>query len=63
MPRRVLAIPMDGDDEATEELSRFLCGKKVVSVEKVAVVDKAPTTGRCASSSCRAAATRTASFA
>lgn len=40
MQMRVFAIPMDGDDEATEELNRFLRGQKVLSVEKVAVVDK-----------------------
>ncbi len=28
MQMRVFAIPMDGDDEATEELNRFLRGQK-----------------------------------
>jgi len=40
MQMRVFAIPMDGDDEATEELNRFLRGQKVLSVEKVAVVNR-----------------------
>ena len=40
MQMRVFAIPMDGDDEATEELNRFLRGQKVLSVEKVGVVDQ-----------------------
>lgn len=40
MQMRVFAIPLDGDDEATEELNRFLRGQRVLSVEKVAVIDK-----------------------
>ncbi|MCU0866123.1 MAG: hypothetical protein MUC36_20255 [Planctomycetes bacterium] len=36
----MFAILMDGDDEATEELNRFLRGQKVLSVEKVGVVDQ-----------------------
>ena len=39
MQIRVFTIPMDGDDEAIEELNRFLRGQKVLCVEKVAVVD------------------------
>ncbi len=33
MQMRVFAIPMDGDDEATEERNRFLRGQKVLSGE------------------------------
>lgn len=39
MQVRVFTIPMDGDPEAIEELNAFLRGQKVLSVEKVAVVD------------------------
>ena len=36
---RVSTIPMDGDPEAIKEPNVFLRGQKVLSVEKVAVVD------------------------
>ena len=39
MQSRVFAIPMDGEPGALEELSVFLRSQKVLSVEKVAVVD------------------------
>jgi len=39
MQVRVFSIPMDGDLDAVEELNVFLRSQKVLSVEKVAVVD------------------------
>lgn len=39
MQIRVFAVPMDGDPEAIEERNRFLRGNRVLSVEKVAVID------------------------
>ena len=40
MQMRIFAIPMEGDDDAVEECNHFLRAHKVLSVEKVAVVDK-----------------------
>jgi hypothetical protein len=39
MQVQVFAIPMDGDAEALEALNRFLRSQKVLSLDKVAVVD------------------------
>jgi superfamily II DNA helicase RecQ len=40
MQMRIFAIPMDGDDEAMEECNHFLRANKVLSVEKVPVVER-----------------------
>lgn len=39
MQIRVFSIPMDGELQALEEMNDFLRSQKVLSVEKVAVVD------------------------
>jgi hypothetical protein len=38
MQVRVFSIPMEGDEDAQEDLNRFLRGHKVLSIDKVAVV-------------------------
>jgi superfamily II DNA helicase RecQ len=39
MQIRIFALPMEGDELATEECNKFLRGQRVLSVQKTAVVD------------------------
>lgn len=39
MQIRICALPMEGDELATEECNKFLRGQRVLSVQKTAVVD------------------------